>query len=193
MKLYVQEGQTVNGKINIQVLAFFAALASLPLPIQAATQGKAISPTLLLLLFGKHSCEIDSQQTVIWQGLEWQRCDDGLMYDWDQATAYCQELVLQSKSDWRLPTKDELKSLVVCNNGITIPLQDYPNDPYYCGGTTYDTSYARPTIDSVFQSSSKFYWSSSTYYDAYKWGVYFFSGYTDWEHDTYENHVRCVR
>lgn len=182
----------MNRKNNIQLLAFFAVLASLLLPAQAAQLGKAVSPMLLLLLFGEGTCEFGSQ-AVMWQGLEWQRCDDGLMYNWDQATTYCQELVVEGNSDWRLPTKEELKSLVVCDNGVPTPLQEYPNEPYYCGGTTYDTNYARPTIDSVFQSSPKFYWSSTAYYDVYKWGVYFFSGYADWERSTYENYVRCVR
>lgn len=159
-------------KNNIGLLVFFAVLTSLLQPAQAAAQGKAVSPMLLLLLFDEGTCELGTE-TVVWQGLEWQRCEDGLTYNWEEARTYCQELVLKWRSDWRLPTKDELKSLVVCDNDVPTPLQEYPNDPYYCGAATYDTNYTRPTIDPLFQTSSRFYWSSSLYYGDYKWGVFF--------------------
>ena len=45
-------------------------------------------------------------------GLEWQRTDPGSTYTWYPARAYCDGLVLDGKSDWRLPSTIELMSLV---------------------------------------------------------------------------------
>ncbi|MCI5178254.1 MAG: DUF1566 domain-containing protein [Candidatus Electrothrix sp. AW3_4] len=87
-------------------------------------------------------------QTAMWNGREWQRCDDGNTYLWQEAKDYCENLVLGGYSDWRLPTKDELKSLVVCTNGTPTPLADYPDEPYDCDNN--NGSYDVPTIDPSF-------------------------------------------
>ena len=63
------------------------------------------------------------QQTVIWEGAEWQRCDDGNPYDNDGAINYCAALELDGKTDWYLPSKDELKSLVVCTKWHTYTIK----------------------------------------------------------------------
>ncbi len=105
-------------------------------------------------------------EVVTWKGREWQRCNDSNKYNWEEAKAYCSNLTLSGHSDWRLPTKTELKSLVVCTNGTPTPLEDYYElsqgygHPYYCGdgnGASYDT----PTIDGQFSCQSTYYWSSS--------------------------------
>ncbi len=144
-------------------------------------------------------------QTQIWQGREWQRCDDGNTYLWQEAKDYCDNLVLGGYSDWRLPTKDELKSLVVCTNGTPTPLADYPDKPYGCGNNNggNDGAYDIPTIDPAFECHPELYWSSTpkevtdTSPLASKelaWDVYFYYGYATWDNpNTAHAYVRCVR
>jgi ankyrin repeat protein len=44
-------------------------------------------------------------------GLEWALHDNGSDVDWDQAAGYCRNLQLDSHTDWRLPTFEELASI----------------------------------------------------------------------------------
>lgn len=173
-------------------LALFALPAGILLSAQAAECGDAVPPMISLLLrYVDDDCP--EPKIVNWRGNEWQRCDDGNMYDWNQANTYCQDLTLKGHSDWRLPSKDELKSLVACSNGVLTPLKDPPNSPFFCGGITFSNNYVKPVIDSLFSCQSKFYWSSSVYYDTYRWGISFSSGYTDRDRFTNGHYVRCIR
>lgn len=45
-------------------------------------------------------------------GLVWQQSDDGVKRNWDTAIAYCNDLTLAGQSDWRLPTREELGSIL---------------------------------------------------------------------------------
>jgi hypothetical protein len=45
-------------------------------------------------------------------GLTWQRHDDGIKRTYREAMDYCENLPLAAYSDWRLPTKKELESIV---------------------------------------------------------------------------------
>lgn len=63
------------------------------------------------------------------------------------------------KTTWRVPTKDELKSLVVCSNGPSTPVAD---------NTTCTTGSTTPAINTaVFPSNSTvsgiMHWSATTY------------------------------
>ncbi|MDU9048915.1 MAG: DUF1566 domain-containing protein [Candidatus Electrothrix sp. Rat3] len=132
-------------------------------------------------------------QTMVWQGLEWQRCDDNWAYTYEAAIDYCEGLILDGYSDWRLPTKDELKSLVVCSNGTPTPLADDYGTPSHCGDGN-SAPYNKPTIDSSFVGQINSYWSSTEYNATAAWEVNFGSG---WSHHTMpklvQNAVRCVR
>ena len=132
-------------------------------------------------------------QTVIWQGQEWQRCDDGNMYTWEDAKTYCRDLVLDGHCDWRLPGYEELKSLVVCSNGTSTPLQNYPDHPYFCGDGN-STAYNSPTIDDSFSCLPWYYWSDTTDNEAEAWALHFgVGGSRNWPIRTFELSVRCVR
>ncbi|MEI5640594.1 MULTISPECIES: Lcl domain-containing protein [unclassified Pseudoalteromonas] len=110
--------------------------------------------------------------------------DDGDIcygYDTNNEASYCnthayvERVNTQSlcgASDWRLPKKEELRSIV-------------------------DYSTTNPAIDTDFfpQTRSSWYWSSSpyAYYDHYAWGVYFDDGS---DYDSYklnDGRVRLVR
>ena len=133
---------------------------------------------------------LSGPEAVNWQGRDWQRCDDEDYYNWNEAIAYCENLTLNGYDDWRLPTKDELKDLVVCSNGTLTPLQDY--DSCQDGNNLpYDT----PTIDGSFECSSDCFWSSSAYNQFNSWYVCFSNGFAgSWGRpvDDYFR-ARCVR
>jgi hypothetical protein len=130
-------------------------------------------------------------------GLMWQKCSVGqnndsacsgtaVTYNWYQASGtydatynsssqdVCGALVLGGYSDWRLPAKKELISIV----DYSIP---YP-------GPTINTTYFPNTISSN-------YWSSTTFasYPSYAWGVGFYGGGV-YDYGKYGgSYVRCVR
>jgi hypothetical protein len=183
-------------KKNTLVSCCVVLLVDLLIPVCShAAEVKVITPVLLLLLGGGSAnggtCT-SGPQTVNYGGHEWQRCDDGLKYNWDEANAYCANLTLDGHSDWRLPAKDELKSLVVCTNGTQTPLQDNPKHPSFCGDGN-STPYNYPTIDTQFSCRSVDYWSSSVYDADDAWYVNFTVGTAHWNYRLNNTYVRCVR
>jgi hypothetical protein len=114
----------------------------------------------------------NGDQTVTDQnsGLIWMQADDGTKRIWQDAVAYCNGLDFAGQSDWRLPIKFELDSIV-----------DY--------GRSY------PAVHSVFKCQSSFYWSATIYLDdpAYAWGVYANDGGDHWLDKSNRYYVRCVR
>jgi hypothetical protein len=118
-------------------------------------------------------------------GLMWeQKTDDGgnrdkdTTYTWKDALAYCENLVLGSFSDWRLPNPKELERLV-------------------------DLSTSSPAIDTAQfpHTSNGYYWTSSTCVGCHKFkafaynfsdgALYFGVKYRDGNYP--ENYARCVR
>lgn len=103
-------------------------------------------------------------------GLQWQDDAVGSTMSWSDAATYCTGLALDS-GGWRLPTKQELKSLV-------------------------DYSRHSPVIDPIFQNTASYsYWSSTTYApDTDKaLAVYFYYGNGYAYSKTTTFYVRCVR
>ena len=89
---------------------------------------------------------------------------------WQQALKYCEESDYAGFTDWRLPNKNELASLV--NYEKYNPASDFPDMP------------------------SEAFCSSSTYYQSdadYAWGVVFGYGYVGIVSKTDTSYVRCVR
>jgi len=117
-------------------------------------------------------------------GLTWQKEDDGIQYNWYEAsgtydatynpgsTDVCGSLNLDGYSDWRLPTAKELMSIV----------------NYGAGGPAIDITYFPNT-------SSDHYWSStpSVVIFDYAWSVYFASGWLFSDPFSDGACVRCVR
>jgi len=105
--------------------------------------------------------------------LQWQDNEEAKTVEksWEDAKSYCLALSLGGKSDWRLPTRKELKSIV-------------------------DYGKVNPAIYSVFQNvTSNGYWSSTTDVSdsSDAWGVLFNVGDDYWFSKTNEYRVRCVR
>ncbi len=105
--------------------------------------------------------------------LMWQQEDDDITKIWADAITFCDDLVLgySDFSDWRLPTKKEL---------ITI--------------LDYETT--SPAIHDIFlNTNSGDYWSSSTYAytPGYAWYVQFSNGCVNGGNKENERFVRCVR
>ena len=111
-------------------------------------------------------------RTVIDQGtgLEWQK-NDTAIDTWENELAYCEQLSLNSKTDWRLPNIRELKSLV-----------DYSK--YY------------PAVDPSIPCRISIYWSSTSVVNSPStkaWSVFFGNGDDIWKKKTEKLAVRCVR
>ena len=109
-------------------------------------------------------------------GLMWQK-EYATDKTWQQALKYCEDSTYAGYSDWRLPNKNELASLLN-HDKSGAPYSDFPDMP------------------------SRYFWSSSTF-DAYAnlaWDVSFRLGDVDdnsnndgWNKNSNYDYVRCVR
>ena len=105
-------------------------------------------------------------------GLMWQQHTVRQTTTWQQAIAYCENLTLAGYSDWRLPNRNELQTLVDYNRF----------------NPTIDTTYFPNTVSSD-------YWSSTTYQDdpGLAWGVNFYDGNVFGLNKSGSLYVRAVR
>lgn len=115
--------------------------------------------------------DIDAK-SVTFGDLMWQDDEDAktVQKKWDDAQRYCNNLQLLGFNDWRLPTIQELESIV-------------------------DRS-RKPAIKEEFKStSSNFYWSATAdeHYKYDAWIVGFFDGGVSNSSKYYDYYVRCVR
>lgn len=102
-------------------------------------------------------------------GLMWQK-EYATGKTWLQALKYCEDLTYAGYTDWRLPNKNELASLV----------------NYEKSGSPY--SYFPDMPSSYFCSSS-----SHAFYASYAWGVDFENGNVSHNDKSDSYYVRCVR
>lgn len=104
-------------------------------------------------------------------GLIWQQTEGGQM-DWHAAEAYCSGLFLGGYSDWRLPSVEELETLI-------------------------DNDRQNPALDTTFFPDAHpwRYWSSDTdeLDQRYAWFVYFSHHMVDNYGKQGVSFVRCVR
>ncbi|KPA16471.1 secreted protein containing DUF1566 [Candidatus Magnetomorum sp. HK-1] len=100
----------------------------------------------------------DGTITDIETGLMWQiESKKTAYFSWFSALEYCEELSLAGYSDWRLPNREELRSIV-------------------------DYSKKAPAVFTMFKDNtfSDFYWSSSTDFNSIRaWGIDYYSGDTE--------------
>ena len=112
---------------------------------------------------------IDSQTNLEWQD---NNESNSTKITWKDAINYCENLNLDRKSDWRLPNKNELLSIV-----------DYNRE--------------NPAIKDIFTyyTINNYYWSSTTPLQSphYVWMVSFGYGISFYSHKSDSLYVRCVR
>jgi hypothetical protein len=80
-----------------------------------------------------HTHDYDVQPSVVIDRvtrLEWQRTIDTAVHTWTDAMSYCAGLLLDGKSDWRLPSRIELLSIVdYTQTGPAIDRTAFPGTP----------------------------------------------------------------
>jgi hypothetical protein len=135
-------------------------------------------------------------------GLMWMRCSlgqywDGIgcqgvavEYSWEKAMEMAQSFDYGGYTDWRMPTRDELESLVFCSNGKSATHKD--------GTTECEGDYATPVImQAAFPKTPiSWFWTSSLYEnkdDDSAWGVNFYHGASGYESKGENHAVRFVR
>ena len=110
----------------------------------------------------------DSASALMWQD------DMNVQFiakSWKDADGYCRSLDLDGHKDWRLPSLEELLTIV-------------------------DYAKSSPAIEASFAYSAfEYYWSASAYSldKNYAWAVRFSDGYTGKSDINFDNNVRCVR
>ncbi len=104
-------------------------------------------------------------------GLIWEKSPDPALRTWEEARTYCYQKTLGDRKGWRLPTVDELASLV-------------------------DTEHLSPCIPEGAPFSgvrAYFYWSATSNDDDNAWYVVFAAGYIGKGPKEKESHAWCVR
>lgn len=137
-----------------------------------------------------------ARPVVVLQGKMWQKSDDGTQRSWAEANEYCTDLILHGYDDWQLPSKEELKSLVVCSNGKPTPLGDIE----WCGSEGWSDLFTSPTIAPIFSCQQAQYWTKTASNDEdfpgiFYWQVGFYGGFAIPGGHAIGNkfYVRCVR
>lgn len=89
-------------------------------------------------------------------GLMWQKADDGVARDWEEALAYAENLELGTHSDWRLPNAKELQSIV-----------DYTRSPQTTNSPAIDPIFDTTEINDPEGNPGQypFFWSGTTHLD----------------------------
>jgi len=110
----------------------------------------------------------DKKNAIYWQdNLSSEKSSE----DWDDAIEYCDKLVLNNMKHWRLPTFNELLSIV-------------------------DYTHVNPAIDPVFEYVNEgTYWTSIDFSatSSRAWTIDFRTGKTYYSYKTTNHSVRCVK
>jgi hypothetical protein len=109
-------------------------------------------------------------------GLVWEQSPDSSIYAWEGAHSRCNSLTTGGRLSWRLPTIQELASLV--DPSVAYPGPTLPN--------------GHPFSDTV---QSSFYWSATTRASdtSFAWGVVLSSGDVGGSNNINPRWVWCVR
>ncbi len=121
----------------------------------------------------------DFNTNLIWQQNTADLDHNGLINNtdtrnWQDAVSYCAGLTFADNSNWRLPTKNELQSII--DYGISEPEN------------------AQPTINATFSSQSSGYWSATSFVgnSGFAWMIDFENGHDQRDEKTNKYYIRCV-
>jgi hypothetical protein len=166
----------------------------------------------------------DGTVTFKANGLMWQRCSVGQTWTGETCSGHAMKMAwddamkltsnFAGHNDWRVPTNEELRSLIYCSdnkiktlgkeesgiictglpNSPTINTTYFPNTP----GDDWFWSLSpiiNKTNTTYFTNTPGDYWSSSpgAYGSSYAWGVYFDGGFSSGGSKDYYGFVRLVR
>ena len=117
-------------------------------------------------------------------------------YNWKESFKFKDNVNQQGwcgATDWRVPSIEELRTLVYCSNGMS----QEEALKYTCRGKKHTkVPYQRPTIEwQVFSNTRKnlFYWSSSPNTANFVWHVHFYDGIALANPKGFNGSVRLVR
>ena len=152
------------------VRASFVALVCAVIPMHAAS----------CAYFDKFNDNKDGTVTDPRTSLVWQRCaigqtwsgsncaGDGLTMNWAKAMQHASGNKFLKRSDWRLPTVDELKAVVGNNDDCLVGSAQNKTKPWRAASKVF----------SAVQSDGHLgiFWSSTEFTKSGAWYVYFFDG-----------------
>lgn len=109
--------------------------------------------------------------------LMWQKTTVGEM-TWTEALSYCKRLSLGGHEDWRLPTLQELHSLI---------------DHRYCNPAIDTTAFPDTVSFPHWSSTTYAFYTDGTLYTGGAWFVHFSSGSIGYSYKSSTHYVRAVR
>ncbi len=127
----------------------------------------------------------DTVTDMMWQGcaagLSDESCNIGTAKEitWDKALDYCESLSWGGHSDWRLPNRIELFSILDTNKYEPSPLIDVTAFPATPSSNFWSSTSRVGIVDRNITDQA--------------WVVDFKNGEVVYHNKSYENHVRCVR
>lgn len=173
-----------KGMSGVSIVESFSEKIHMPLQRQLTIRGRAQRELIEKKAMERYQV---SGGTIIdtATGLTWMRCSLGQMprgsdcvgqireYTWDAARQAAMGHFFEGRSDWRLPTLEELDSLVFCSKGTR---KAFEKDGIggYC-----ELDFLRPTlVHTAFPSTpDEWFWSSTVHQnDRSIWGVDFSNG-----------------
>ncbi len=164
--------------------------------------------TCIFVAVGCHSIEFECVGDGVWLDEESGLCWEKVAIDYDvlfvEAELFCGSMTTNGYHDWRLPTIDEQRTLVVgcppIEEGGSCGVHDGSSDPDYlygCDGCGYlegpnDGYYLRPELDGTCDkgvwTSSRKDGTSRTY-----WSISFANGSINSRGPMNSGQIRCVR
>jgi len=152
---------------------------------------------------GRYLDHHDDTVTDYSTGLMWKKfsegqrsitCGKGMVrqYTWEYAVNRFRQTSFAGYNDWRLPTVEELRSLISCEQKLATNLTDNHYSAF-----SMQKQCRKPTINrDVFPNTSPtHYWTSTTFYnkEEYAWSLQFDSGQDEENLKYYNASVRLVR
>jgi len=199
----VQSSELILAKTK-KLMGFTQKILSKQGSLAVKKEDKALAQALIA---GRYRDEGNGTVTDITTNLQWQRFHVGQRWEnegvvgkvdklmFDQAAEAAQQCSYLGYTDWRVPTIEELKSLVYSSTGLP---KTWNDTGWQCEG-----DYQKPTIcleafpwpDFEGEFWGSVVWSSSPFasYSNNAWSINFNDGNTNFSYRSYNGHVRLVR